>query len=191
MNRFSTHLRTLRPLSVFAVLLGACVGLLGGAALAKNVTCSHVNTLCQGTNSYDAITGWENQNYILAKGGRDDVWGYGGFDEIFGEGDADNLNGGAGNDRIYGTYGNDSYWVTGGNEGLFGTGGADAIFGGVGQDFLEGGAGGDEMQGNDHSDVFFAEDAQQDYVNGNGATPGVEQPCYVDGYDVFSNCTPH
>ena len=179
------------PLPVFAVVLGVGIGILGGSAFAAEVNCSHVAEFCYGTTNNDQITGWNNTNIIEAKSGHDDVWAYPGTDTVFGGDDADNVNGGEQNDALYGEYGNDSYWVVGGSNGLFGGPGPDNLFGGVGQDFLEGNGSPDNMYGNDHSDVFFAQDGVGDVVDGNGSTPGVEQPCYVDGYDAWSNCTPH
>lgn len=183
--------KLMSPLSVFAIVLGAAVGLLGGSALSAEIHCSHVEGFCQGTNGADNIQGWENQNTIDAREGRDDVFGYGALDEISGENDADNLNGGEGSDFVFGDYGNDSYFAVGSNKGVYGQSGADNLYGGHGEDFLEGNAGNDNMYGNEDADVFFAQDGTGDYVNGNETSAGKEQPCYVDGYDTWTNCTPH
>lgn len=190
-SRGSNLKKLASPLPMFMIVVGAAVGLLGGSAFSAEITCSHVESFCQGTNEGDTINGWENQNIVLARQGRDNVYGFGAFDEISGEADADNINGGEANDFLFGDTGNDSYFVVGGNKGIYGQSGGDNMYGGSGEDFLEGNAGVDTMYGNEHSDVFFAEDGTGDYVNGNEATPGVEQPCYVDGFDTWSNCTPH
>lgn len=192
MRSMGTKLRKLAsPLPVFAIVLGAAVGLLGGSAFSAEITCSHLEIYCQGTNGADTIQGWENQNDIAAREGRDSAFGYGGLDELFGENDADNLNGGEGSDFVFGDYGNDSYFAVGSNKGVYGQSGADNLYGGHGEDFLEGNAGNDNMYGNEDADVFFAQDGTGDYVNGNETSSGKEQPCYVDGYDTWTNCTPH
>jgi Ca2+-binding RTX toxin-like protein len=180
-----------RPMAAFAIVLGAALGMFGGFAFSATINCSHVNAFCQGTEGGDQIYGWDNQNHINARGGYDQVWAYPGSDEVSGEDAADAINGGENNDYLLGNFGNDNYWIAGGGTGLFGGGGPDNLYGGVGEDFLEGNASGDLMYGNDHSDVFYAEDGQGDGVDGNGATPGKAQPCYVDGYDSFTNCTPY
>lgn len=192
MRSIATSLRKLAsPLPVFAIVVGAAVGLLGGSAFSAEINCSHVEPFCQGTNGADNIYGYENENDILGREGRDSAFGYGNLDEINGGSDADNINGGEGSDFLLGDYGNDSYFVVGGNKGIYGQSGADNLYGGVGEDFLEGNAGGDTMYGNTDADVFFAEDATADYVNGNETSGGKEQPCYVDGFDTWTNCTPH
>lgn len=148
-------------------------------------------TTINGTNGDDIIGGNgdsnhlnnQNQDYILAKGGNDTVYGYSGSDTIFGQdgndyldGDTGNdlINGGAGNDTIYGALGADflsggsgSDTIIGGagNDGLNGEDGDDhldggsdndSLMGGSGNDSLYGGAGNDKLHGNEGSDYLFA-----------------------------------
>lgn len=177
----------LAALFAFAIAFAA----LGGTASAASITCSHVSELCQGTPSYDAIYGWNNNNLILAKSGGDDVWAYPGDDWVQGEADSDNLNGGDGFDSLYGEGHDDSYLVVGNAKGLFGGIWADNLYGGEGRDLVQGDGGKDTLYGNTGADTFYAEDGNADYVNGNEGQMPYQQPCYVDGYDTWVNCQPY
>lgn len=159
------------------------------SASAADVTCSHVNSNCYGTTNYDAIKGWQNDNYIYADAGRDDVWAKEGYDAIYGGDDGDNLNGGNNADNVYGQDGNDSYIYLGsGNSGLYGGFGNDKILGADGEDYVDGEDGNDDMYGGNNNDWLFAEDGEADIVGG-GPSSGL-QPCYVDGHDAYTSCSP-
>ena len=175
-----------RSVPIGLLTLGVVVGISVGIALGQTINCSHVSSFCQGTNEADNISGWENSNEIYAKAGRDQVWAYGSFDTVYAGEDGDNANGGEGADYVYGEFGNDSVLVIGGGAGVYGQSQDDHLYGGAGEDYVEGGSGNDTMFGNEHDDVLYAQDGMTDKVDGNSGS----NVCYVDGYDMWSNCTP-
>jgi Ca2+-binding RTX toxin-like protein len=173
-------------LGIATAAVGATIGMLMGVAFGATINCSHVYEFCQGTGGNDEIGGWENANEIIARDGRDYVWGYGTQDYIWGQNDGDALFAGEGGDNVYGGYGNDSTAVTQGG-GVYGNSEADYMEGNSGDDTMEGGTGQDNIHGGDHNDWLGAEDGQPDIVQG-GAHSGF-QPCWVDGYDAYYACT--
>ena len=88
-----------------------------------------------GTSADDGLTGFDDQNDIIAAGAGDDsIYGLAGDDVMHGDPGNDMVDGGAGNDTLYGNQGNDT---------IYGRDGNDILDGGAGDDYLEGGAGND------------------------------------------------
>ncbi len=88
-----------------------------------------------GTSADDGLTGFDDQNDIIAAGAGDDsIYGLAGDDVMHGDAGNDMVDGGAGNDTLYGNQGNDT---------IYGRDGNDILDGGAGDDYLEGNAGND------------------------------------------------
>jgi len=80
--------------------------LLGGVALAKEVTCTCGSDDLEGTHRADKIWGLKGPDYIAGEGGSDDLYGRGKA-EVRGADGYDYVAGGHGHDQLYGGRKND------------------------------------------------------------------------------------
>jgi Ca2+-binding RTX toxin-like protein len=95
-----------RALLILAsVMLG--VMLLGGVALAKEITGTNGPDDLEGTNRADKVWGLDGRDYIAGKGGSDDLYGGRANDEVRGADGRDHVDGGHGSDYLYGGSKND------------------------------------------------------------------------------------
>jgi Ca2+-binding RTX toxin-like protein len=95
-----------RALLILAsMLLG--VMMLGGVALAKEITGASGSDDLEGTNRADKIWGLDGRDYIAGKGGSDGLYGGRGNDEVRGADGRDYIDGGHGSDYLYGGSKND------------------------------------------------------------------------------------
>ncbi len=95
-----------RALLILAsVMLG--VVLLGGVALAKEITGTNGPDDLEGTNRADKIWGLDGRDYIAGKGGSDSLYGGRANDEVRGADGRDHVDGGHGSDYLYGGSKND------------------------------------------------------------------------------------
>lgn len=137
------------------VVMGLVYGLVGGIALAANVTCT--GGACLGTEADDAITGSDLRDEIDAGGGNDVVLAGKGFDNVEGGDGNDELHGGASTDELYGGAGNDTYFGDDGwdfmqeDDNIVSN---DVMHGGPGLDGLQGGGGDDKLYGEEGDDAF-------------------------------------
>lgn len=89
-----------------------------------------------GSEYNDGLTGDDQDNVILGKGGLDTLYGRGGNDY---------LSGGDGSDVLFGEDGDDI---------LYGGASGDGMYGGAGNDTMYGGAGNETFSGSDHNIIF-------------------------------------
>ena len=95
-----------RALLILAsMMLGVLI--LGGVALAKEITGTGGSDDLEGTNRGDKIWGLKGPDYIAGEGGSDDLYGGRGKDEVRGAGGYDYAAGGHGHDHLYGGRKND------------------------------------------------------------------------------------
>ncbi len=95
-----------RSLLILAsMMLG--VLMLGGVALAKEITGTSGSDDLEGTNRADKIWGLQGPDYIAGEGGSDDLYGGRGKDEVRGADGHDYVDGGHGSDHLYGGRKND------------------------------------------------------------------------------------
>jgi Ca2+-binding RTX toxin-like protein len=95
-----------RALLILAsMMLG--VLMLGGVALAKEVTGTGGSDDLEGTNRADKIWGLKGPDYIAGEGGGDHLYGGRGKDEVRGADGHDYVAGGHGHDQLYGGRKND------------------------------------------------------------------------------------
>ena len=95
-----------RALLILAsMMLG--VLMLGGVALAKEITGTSGSDDLEGTNRADKIWGLQGPDYIAGEGGSDDLYGGRGKDEVRGADGHDYVVGGHGSDHLYGGRKND------------------------------------------------------------------------------------
>ena len=97
-----------RALLIMATM-GLAVLLLGGVALAKEVT---------GTSAADDLVGTDKDDVIHASGGADYVSGLAGPDLLYAGAGNDTVVGREGNDRIYGNTGSDELFGEEGNDSI-------------------------------------------------------------------------
>jgi len=158
--------------------------LAGGVALAASFTCT--TDPCFGTNDADEIAGTSNPETIKALAGNDFVIAYGGKDVVYGGDGADELDGHYGNDTIYGGPGADL---------LYGAEHSDTVYGGRGPDRIKADAYDHEPIGFDpvdHSygqsgnDTIRAWDSFRDIIN---CGAGNEDTVVYDRRkDTIKNC---
>jgi Ca2+-binding RTX toxin-like protein len=95
-----------RALLILAsMMLGVLI--LGGVALAKEITGTGGSDDLEGTNRADKIWGLKGPDYIAGEGGSDDLYGGRGRDEVRGADGHDYVVGGHGHDHLYGGRKND------------------------------------------------------------------------------------
>jgi Ca2+-binding RTX toxin-like protein len=136
-------------------MMGLVYGLVGGIALAADVTCTGGE--CLGTEEEDTITGSGQRDEIVALGGNDTVAAGKGFDNIEGGDGDDELHGGAGTDELFGGAGEDVYFGDDAWDFMQEDNNIvsnDVMHGGPGLDGLQGGGGDDELYGEDGDDAF-------------------------------------
>src|SRR5215211_2681164 len=92
-------------LSLASMMLG--VLMLGGVALAKEITGTSGSDDLEGTNRADKIWGLQGPDYIAGERGSDDLYGGRGKDEVRGADGHDYIAGGHGHDDLYGGRKND------------------------------------------------------------------------------------
>jgi|GEM_PF-6797864 len=109
---------------------------------------SDLSDIAYGSNSGDAISGTEQNSYLV---------GLNGHDTLYGKGGNDYLDGGANNDILYGGNGNDTLIGGGQENSLFGGNGNDTFIGGKGQDLIEGGSGKDKYIIGDSDRVYYTD----------------------------------
>jgi Ca2+-binding RTX toxin-like protein len=107
--------------------MGLAVLLLGGVALAKEVT---------GTSGADDLVGTDKDDVMRASGGADYVSGLAGPDLLYAGAGNDTVVGREGNDRIYGNTGSDTLFGNHSNDTInsAGDGESDAVRCGLGKD---------------------------------------------------------
>src|SRR5215210_8974674 len=157
-----------------SMLLGML--LVGGVALAANITCepSTSDDPCRGTPEDDTMRGLARAN--------DFIEGLGGIDTIYGGGFRDNMEGGRGNDTLRGEGGTDTLYGDekqesfdlpySSNDRLLGGPGNDTLRGGPGNDRVLGGSGADRIIGG----MFAGSPTNHgghDFVHGNDGDDGV------------------
>lgn len=149
----------MRRTAILAGAMAMLIFLVGGVALAKNISCpNRDNGLCLGTNGDDTLTGTNRADTIKARGGFDTVNARGGKDRVSGGDRGDLLEGGTGNDTLNGgaNLDNELEGLIGGpgNDTLVESAGPDRhVFGaGWGRDQITGGAG---TQPSFNDDVCF------------------------------------
>jgi Ca2+-binding RTX toxin-like protein len=81
--------------------------MLGGVALAKEITGTSGSDDLEGTNRAHKIWGLQGPDYIAGEGGSDDLYGGRGKDEVRGAGGYDYVDGGQDSDDLYGGRKND------------------------------------------------------------------------------------
>jgi Ca2+-binding RTX toxin-like protein len=91
------------------ILASMMVGvlMLGGVALAKEITGTGGSDDLEGTKRADKIWGLKGPDYIAGEGGSDDLYGGRGKDEVRGADGHDYVAGGHGYDHLYGGRKND------------------------------------------------------------------------------------
>jgi len=114
--------------------------------------CSKGQTVCEGTDTDDRITGTSSKNTIKAYGGEDRISALGANDVVLGGGDDDVINGNKGPDRLYGGDGHDN----------IDTGGLDED-----RDSVNCGAGHDVVWRERRTDTV-ADDCEEVYAYGGG-----------------------
>lgn len=108
-------------------------------------------------NDWDAIYGFDGDDFLYGRGGRDALHGGLGVDRLEGgEGD-DWLYGDEGNDTLAGQEGDDYIEGGDGNDTVYGNEGHDEIHGGLGTDALWGLAGRDVIYGGDGDDGIYGD----------------------------------
>ncbi|KOR37948.1 hypothetical protein AM228_03925 [Planktothricoides sp. SR001] len=115
-----------------------------------------VESILNGTDLDDIITGSDIPEELQGFGGNDFIRGMSGNDNIFGGDRDDTLHGNMGNDFLDGHGGNDLIYGGQDNDVLFGNIGDDILFGDLGNDTLLGGDGNDFMNGNQSNDFLDA-----------------------------------
>jgi Ca2+-binding RTX toxin-like protein len=120
----------MRKTVLLLVSMASTVLLIGGIALAANISCPngvHKNGYyyCHGTTSSDVMSG---------SGSSDRMFGRGGGDTMSGKAALDDLRGDGGPDTIYGGPGGDTLWGSGGSEGNYNDASDDVVHGGDGAD---------------------------------------------------------
>ena len=168
--------RTLLLLATMA--LG--VLLIGGVALAANITCS--TTPCQGTPNADNISGTDvGAEQIYALAGADDVVSGDGSDEVYGQRGNDIVDGYWGRDTIYGGSGGDGSaegttfkTPTKDTTNLEGGEDSDKVYGGEGDDWIDAAAHDlstdnpgsvDRSYGEEGNDHIYTIDGNEDIID--------------------------
>lgn len=135
------------------------------------------DTIVEGTQTSEQITGSNQQDSLLGAGGDDIIFSQHADDIIFAGNGHDWVSGGTGNDSISGGAGNDAIAADMGNDLIFagigadtvsGFSGNDIIYGGEGDDFLGGGSGDDLIYGGDGYDVIGAGQGNDAIYAGHG-----------------------
>lgn len=207
--------KALAALGVAALLVTPTAGaaLAQSAAAPKTITCN--GGRCEGTEAADTIEASNNAEYVVGKGGNDDIEldaaFPGGKSDIGKGGDGrDCIDGGAGNDKMFGGPGDDNRpceftafvdplaALTGGpgNDRIEGGTGNDSMNGIVGDDLLLGGPGNDllrddspgdkdRLQGQSGADKLDARDGDGNDVIDGGSG---RDDCTGDRGDRFISC---
>jgi VCBS repeat-containing protein len=109
-----------------------------------------------GTNEYDRLQYYEDQNYIFyVYDGNDSLESGGGDDIAYLGNGSDSIFSGAGDDTLYGEAGNDFFSGGDGQDIIYGGEGNDRFYGGNGDDHLYGGSGYDQLNGGDGDDIYY------------------------------------
>ena len=107
-----------------------------------------------GTDSNDTLTGTDDAELVVLRGGADRFNGEGGNDIIYGGTGVDRISGGIGDDLIYGEQGYNYLNGDNGDDQIYGGDDGNSVSGGDGDDFIQGGAGRDFLQGNNGNDTL-------------------------------------
>ncbi|CZF78117.1 Poly(beta-D-mannuronate) C5 epimerase 7 [Grimontia celer] len=107
------------------------------------------------TNTYNEITGTENDDILYGVEGNNRIYGLGGKDTLYGHESTDELYGGDGSDTLYGNEGDDLLSGDAGGDRLYGGDGDDTLYGSDGNDYLNGGDGQDLALGGTGNDIIF------------------------------------
>ncbi|MAF68493.1 MAG: hypothetical protein CMH25_04020 [Micavibrio sp.] len=100
-------------------------------------------------NDWDAIYGFDGDDFLYGRGGRDALHGGLGVDR---------LEGGEGDDWLYGDEGNDTLAGQEGDDYIEGGDGNDTVYGNEGHDEIHGGLGADALWGLEGRDVIYGGD---------------------------------
>jgi Ca2+-binding RTX toxin-like protein len=155
-NRFLTALAAVTALSLTAATLAMAARIVGDA-------------------SSNVLTGTDQRDQIVARGGDDTVNALAARDLVRGGDGNDTIDGGRGCDRVFGGLGDDT--IEGGPgfsfhrfrcERLHGGLGNDVVNGGPGRDFMSGGQGDDAQSGGPGADKIFANPGRDRSDGGDG-----------------------
>ncbi len=138
------------------------------------------DTVFEGGNLDDLLTGSEQKDKIHGMYGDDYIWGLGGLDSLSGLSGSDHIYGGEGNDFLFANWRSQIYNGTltlkedvsiyesdlftenflyggSGNDLLAGENGIDTLIGGTGEDLLVGGVGNDLLNGGADNDKIYGD----------------------------------
>jgi Ca2+-binding RTX toxin-like protein len=155
-NRFLTSLAVVAALSLTAATIAMAARIVGDA-------------------SSNVLTGTDQRDHIVARGGDDTVNALAARDLVRGGEGNDTIDGGRGCDRVFGGLGDDT--IEGGPgfsfhrfrcERLHGGVGNDVSNGGPGRDFMSGGQGDDTQSGGPGADKIFANPGRDRSDGGDG-----------------------
>jgi serralysin len=104
---------------------------------------------------HDTLSGSDEADGILGRGGNDSISGGGGNDGLYGDDGNDVINGNQGEDLISGDAGNDTLAGGQNNDNLAGGTGNDLMFGDLGDDYLQGNSGADTLYGGEANDTVL------------------------------------
>jgi Ca2+-binding RTX toxin-like protein len=139
------------------------------------------------TEGADVLNTPEQEDWVVALGGDDDIHGGNGDDGILGGWGHDLLEGANDDDLVYGGTGDDTIRGHAGNDYLSGDPGADLIEGGDGNDLLFGGFGDDVIRGGSGADRLVGEHDADTLDGGSGADTllgGLGDDTLVGGADA-------
>jgi RTX calcium-binding nonapeptide repeat (4 copies) len=106
----------------------------------------------------DTVYGWIGDDLLCGGSGSDTLYGEDGRDDIDGGTGADFIYGGLHNDSVTGAQGNDTIWGEAGNDDFHGNEDYDTLYGGTGSDRLYGGGSFDDLYGGTGVDLLSGAD---------------------------------